>query len=72
LASINHWEDPSIINGYPEEGFGFGVIAQALWISRNLTGTENTPGDASLQDHGNGKDKQEKEKKEKKDKKHKP
>lgn len=41
-------EDPSIINGYHQDGFGFGVIAQALWISRNLTGTENTPGDASL------------------------
>jgi hypothetical protein len=41
-------EDPSIVDGYHEDGFGFGVIAQALWISRNLTGTEDETGDASL------------------------
>lgn len=41
-------EDPSVIDGYHEDGFGFGVIAQALWISRNLTSTEGVPGDASL------------------------
>jgi hypothetical protein len=41
-------EDASIIDGYHEDGFGFGVIAQALWISRNLTGTEEEAGDASL------------------------
>ena len=41
-------EDASVIDGYHEDGFGFGVIAQALWISRNLTATEGEPGDASL------------------------
>ncbi len=41
-------EDASIIDGYHNDGFGFGVIAQALWMSRNLTGTEDAAGDASL------------------------
>ena len=41
-------EDPSVVEGYHEDGFGFGVIAQALWISRNLTGAEGEAGDASL------------------------
>jgi hypothetical protein len=41
-------EDPSVVNGYHEDGFGFGVIAQAMWISRNLTATEDGPGNASL------------------------
>ena len=41
-------EDPSVVDGYHEDGFGFGVIAQALWISRNLTATEAETGDASL------------------------
>lgn len=41
-------EDPSVIDGYHEDGFGFGVIAQALWISQNLTGTETESGNASL------------------------
>lgn len=41
-------EEASVIDGYHEDGFGFGVIAQALWISRNLTGTEDEVGDASL------------------------
>jgi len=30
-------EDASVIDGYHEDGFGFGVIAQALWMSKNLT-----------------------------------
>lgn len=29
-------EDASVVNGYHEDGFGFGVIAQALWMSKNL------------------------------------
>jgi hypothetical protein len=41
-------EDATVIDGYHEDGFGFGVIAQALWISRNLTGSEEQTGDASL------------------------
>jgi hypothetical protein len=40
--------DASIIDGYHNDGFGFGVIAQALWMSRNLTGTEGQVGDTSL------------------------
>lgn len=41
-------EDPSTVNEYHLDGFGFGVIAQAMWMSRNLTGTEDEAGDASL------------------------
>jgi hypothetical protein len=31
-------EDPSVIEGYHEDGFGFGVIAQSLWMSQNVGG----------------------------------
>jgi hypothetical protein len=31
-------EDASVIDGYHTDGFGFGVIAQALWMSQNLGG----------------------------------
>jgi hypothetical protein len=41
-------EDPGTVNDYHLDGFGFGVIAQAMWMSRNLTGTEDEVGDASL------------------------
>jgi hypothetical protein len=41
-------EEATVVNQYHEDGFGFGVIAQALWMSRNLTGTEDETGDASL------------------------
>lgn len=41
-------EDASVVNEYHEDGFGFGVIAQAMWMSRNITGTEDQTGDASL------------------------
>jgi hypothetical protein len=41
-------EDPTVVNEYHLDGFGFGVIAQAMWVSRNLTGTEDEVGDASL------------------------
>ena len=34
-------EDPSIVNGYHEEGFGFGEIAQALWMSSKLGDTSS-------------------------------
>jgi hypothetical protein len=37
-------EDGSVVNGYHEDGFGFGVIAQALWMSKNIND------DASLAD----------------------
>ncbi|HKY54631.1 MAG TPA: hypothetical protein VJM08_10010 [Anaerolineales bacterium] len=29
-------EEGSVVNGYHEDGFGFGVIAQALWMSKNI------------------------------------
>lgn len=29
-------EDPGVVNEYYENGFGFGVIAQAMWMSQNL------------------------------------
>jgi len=31
-------EDASVIDGYHNDGFGFGVIAQALWMSQNYGG----------------------------------
>lgn len=34
--------DPAVIEGFHEDGFGFGVIAQSMWISQNVGG------DASL------------------------
>jgi len=37
-------EDPSVINGYHEDGFGFGVIAQALWMSESLNGDTTAAG----------------------------
>jgi hypothetical protein len=37
-------EDASVINGYHEDGFGFGVIAQALWMSNKLNGDVSTAG----------------------------
>lgn len=36
------------INQYHEDGYGFGVIAQALWISKNLTDSETGEADAEL------------------------
>ncbi|HSB00266.1 MAG TPA: hypothetical protein VLE49_06430 [Anaerolineales bacterium] len=38
-------EDPSVINGYHEDGFGFGVIAQALWMSQSIAGNASAAGD---------------------------
>jgi hypothetical protein len=35
-------EDASVVDAYHDDGFGFGVIAQAMWMSQNLNG------DASL------------------------
>jgi hypothetical protein len=37
-------EDPSVVNGYHEDGFGFGVIAQALWMSESLNGDASAAG----------------------------
>jgi hypothetical protein len=38
-------EDPAVINGYHEDGFGFGVIAQALWMSQTIGGDASLAGD---------------------------
>ena len=38
-------EDGSVVNGYHEEGFGFGVIAQALWMSKNINDDASLAGD---------------------------
>lgn len=36
--------DGSVVNQYHEDGFGFGVIAQALWMSKNLGGDASLAG----------------------------
>lgn len=38
-------EDGSVVNGYHEEGYGFGVIAQALWMSKNINDDTSLAGD---------------------------
>ena len=38
-------EDGSVVNGYHEDGFGFGVIAQALWMSKNINDDASLAGD---------------------------
>ena len=35
---------PSVVNGYHEDGFGFGLIAQAMWIAKGLDGDAATAG----------------------------
>jgi hypothetical protein len=37
-------EDPGIVDGYHEDGFGFGVIAQALWMSETIGGDASAAG----------------------------
>lgn len=36
--------DPSEVNDFHENGFGFGVIAQAMWMSKNLNGDASLAG----------------------------
>lgn len=36
--------DAVVVDGYHEDGYGFGVIAQALWMSKNLSGDATTAG----------------------------
>lgn len=36
--------DPSVVNEYHEDGFGFGVIAQAMWMSEGLNGDASAAG----------------------------
>lgn len=38
-------EDASVIDGYHEDGFGFGVIAQAMWMSQNFSDDASLAGD---------------------------
>ena len=37
-------EDPGVINAYHEDGFGFGVIAQAMWVSDSINGDASAAG----------------------------
>lgn len=37
--------DPSVVDGYHQDGFGFGVIAQAMWMSKSITGDGSAAGD---------------------------
>jgi hypothetical protein len=37
-------QEASVVNGYHEDGFGFGVIAQALWMAQGLNGDASTAG----------------------------
>lgn len=37
-------EDASVIDGYHNDGYGFGVIAQSLWISKNVEGDASLAG----------------------------
>jgi hypothetical protein len=37
-------EDPSVVNDYHLDGFGFGVIAQAMWMSESLNGDASAAG----------------------------
>lgn len=36
--------DASVVNGYHEDGFGFGVIAQAMWMSKGINGDASVAG----------------------------
>jgi hypothetical protein len=36
--------DASVVNEYHEDGFGFGVIAQAMWMSEGLNGDASAAG----------------------------
>ena len=38
-------EDASVIDEYHEDGYGFGVIAQAMWMSNNFSGDGSLAGD---------------------------
>lgn len=43
LSEFFH-EDPAVVESYHEDGFGFGVIAQSLWISQNVGGDASLAG----------------------------
>src|SRR5690242_15994222 len=44
LLSSFFGADASVVNQYHEDGFGFGVIAQAMWISQNVNGDASLAG----------------------------
>lgn len=37
-------EEPGVVEAYHEDGFGFGVIAQSLWMSQNVGGDASLAG----------------------------
>jgi molybdopterin-binding protein len=37
--------EPSVVEGYHDDGFGFGVIAQAMWMSQEVGGDASLAGD---------------------------
>ena len=37
-------EDSSVVNDYHKDGFGFGVIAQAMWMSESINGDASAAG----------------------------
>jgi hypothetical protein len=41
-------EDASVIDGYHDNGYGFGVIAQSLWMSQNISGDSSLTQDILL------------------------
>ena len=45
LLATYFGEDSSVVNSYHQDGFGFGVIAQALWMSRNINDDASLAGD---------------------------
>ena len=45
LLGMFFGEDASVIDGYHEDGFGFGVIAQAMWMSQNFSDDASLAGD---------------------------
>jgi hypothetical protein len=45
LLSMFFGEDAGVIDEYHQNGFGFGVIAQSLWISQNVNGDASLAGD---------------------------
>ena len=45
LLATYFGEESSVVNAYHQDGFGFGVIAQALWMSRNINEDASLAGD---------------------------
>jgi len=41
-------EDAGVIDGYHDDGFGFGVIAQSLWMSQNVGGDASLAGEIMI------------------------